>query len=102
MNSFRGHSPSPLRAGSRLWPLLPVPVHEERPLPGDAVDVRRLVAHLAQVVGADVALSDVVAPEDEDVRLLAFLPLGRGGRGPDAVLGAAAAGAGHQGKQKAR
>ena len=37
----------------------------------DAVDVRRLVAHHAHVVGADVELADVVAPDDQDVgRLL--------------------------------
>src|SRR5262249_1109020 len=51
--------------------LLGVAVGEERPLPGDAVDVRGAVAHRAAVVGADVPVADVVAPEDEDVRLLA-------------------------------
>ncbi len=50
--------------------LLAVPVGEQRALLGDAVDVRRLVAHLAHVVGADVELADVVAPDDEDVGLL--------------------------------
>src|SRR5262249_43200490 len=40
---------------------------------GDAVDVRRLVAHQAAAVGADVGYADVVAEDDEDVRLLAGL-----------------------------
>src|SRR5262249_29355276 len=60
--------------------LLGVAVGEDRPLLGDAVDVGRAVAHHAAVVGADVPVADVVAPEDEDVRLLAVLPdLGAGG-----------------------
>jgi len=37
---------------------------------GDAVNVRRFVTHHALVVGADVPVTDVVAPDDEDVRLL--------------------------------
>jgi hypothetical protein len=44
-------------------------VGEECAFPGDAVDVRRPVAHHPQVVGADVELADVVSPDDEDVRL---------------------------------
>jgi hypothetical protein len=50
--------------------LLPVPVGEQRTLARDAVDVRRPVAHHALVVRAHVPVADVVAPEDEDVRLL--------------------------------
>ena len=50
--------------------LLAVPVGEQRAFLGDAVDVRRLVAHHALVVGADVPVADVVAPEDEDVGFL--------------------------------
>ena len=50
--------------------LLAVPVGEQRAFLRDAVDVRRLVAHHALVVGADVPVADVVAPDDEDVRLL--------------------------------
>ena len=50
--------------------LLAVPVGEQRTFLGDAVDVGRLVAHHAHVVGADVELADVVTPDDEDVRLL--------------------------------
>ena len=49
--------------------LLAVPVGEERAFLGDAVDVGRLVAHHALVVGADVPVADVVAPDDQDVRL---------------------------------
>ena len=50
--------------------LLAIPVGEQRAFLGDAVDVRRLVAHHALVVGADVELADVVAPDDEDVGLV--------------------------------
>ena len=50
-------------------------VGEDRAFLGDAVDVRRAVAHHAAVVGADVPQPDVVAEDDEDVRLAA----GRGG-----------------------
>ena len=50
--------------------LLAVPVGEQRAFLGDAVDVGRLVAHHAQVVGADVELADVIAPDDEDVGFL--------------------------------
>ena len=44
--------------------LLAVPVREQRAFLRDAVDVGRLVAHHALVVGADVPVADVVAPED--------------------------------------
>jgi len=50
--------------------LLAIPVREQRALLRDAVDVGRLVAHHAQVVGADVELTDIVAPDDQDVGLL--------------------------------
>src|SRR5262249_36735967 len=36
---------------------------------GDAVDIRRLVTHQPARIGADVGLADVVAEDDEDVRL---------------------------------
>ena len=49
--------------------LLPVPVSENRTLSGNAVDVGRLVAHHSHVVCADVELPDIVAPDDEDIRL---------------------------------
>jgi hypothetical protein len=39
------------------------------PLLGDSVDVGGLIAHQAIAVAAQVALADVVAPEDEDVGL---------------------------------
>ena len=63
------------------WPYQSV---KSAPSLGDAVDVGRLVAHHAVVVGADVELADVVAPDDEDVRLGGGGPrrnLGWGGRG---------------------
>ena len=50
--------------------LLAIPVGEQRTFLGDAVDVRRFVTHHAHVVGADVELADVIAPDDEYVRLL--------------------------------
>ena len=50
--------------------LLAIPVREQRSFFGDAVDVGRLVAHHAAVVGADVPVADVVAPDDEDVGFL--------------------------------
>ena len=46
-----------------------VVVGEDHALLGDAVDVRRAVAHQPVRVGADVRLADVVAPDDDDVRL---------------------------------
>src|SRR5205823_3182599 len=51
--------------------LLSVPVGEACAFPGDAVDVRRPVSHDAAVVAARVEPADVIAPDDEDVRLLA-------------------------------
>ena len=51
--------------------LLAVPTGEHRAFLGDAVDVRRLVAHVATVVAARVVPADVVAHDDEDVRLFA-------------------------------
>jgi hypothetical protein len=64
--------------------LLPVPVGEQGAFPGDAVDVGRLVAHHAEVVGTDVVPADIVTPDDQDVRLLLLRPC-RGGlrRGRD-------------------
>ncbi len=50
--------------------LLAVTVGEDRALLRDAVDVRRLVAHHAHVVSADVEAVDVIAPDDEDVRFV--------------------------------
>ncbi len=50
--------------------LLAVVVGEHHPLSRDAVDVRSAVAHHAVAVAAEVALPDVVAPDDQDVRLV--------------------------------
>jgi hypothetical protein len=50
--------------------LLGVDVSEKRALIRDAVDVWRLVAHHAAAVGTDVPETDVVAPDDNDVRPL--------------------------------
>ena len=67
--------------------LLAVIVQEFDALAADAVDVRRLVAHQAVGVGADVGDADIVAPDDEDIRLAA------GGRGRRAGAAGAVAGA---------
>ena len=48
--------------------LLAVIVQERDALAADAIDIRRLVAHEAVGVGADVRDTDIVAEDDEDVR----------------------------------
>jgi hypothetical protein len=48
--------------------LLAVPVGEQRAVFGDAVDIGRLVAHHALVIGTDVPVADVIAPQNENVR----------------------------------
>ena len=58
---------------SRGAALLPVVVGEGDALVGDAVDVRRAVAHLPAAVVADVPPADVIAPENQDVRLASVL-----------------------------
>ena len=65
-----GCSPEDEGRAARRAALLRVGIGEERALRRDAIDVRRLVAHHAEAVGADVVDADVVAPDDEDVRLL--------------------------------
>ena len=50
--------------------LLTVPVGEQRTAQSNAVDIGRLVAHHATIVGAEVELADVIAPDHEDVGLL--------------------------------
>src|SRR5262245_8022945 len=52
--------------------LLRVGVGEQRAFLREAIDVGRAVTHDAVVVGADVVDADVVAPDDEDVRLACF------------------------------
>ena len=54
---------------ARRAAVLGVVVGEHHAFLGDAVDVRRLVAHQPAGIGADVGLADVVAEDDEDVRL---------------------------------
>ena len=41
---------------------------------GNSVDVRRFITHHALVVGAEVPVSDVISPKDEDV---SFSTLGK-------------------------
>ena len=52
--------------------LLAVGVGEPHPLVRDPVDVRRPVTHQAVAVAAQVRNPDVVAPDDEDVRLVSL------------------------------
>ena len=63
------------RRSPRRAALLGVVVDEHHAFAGDAVDVRRPVAHQAVRVGADVGKPDVVAEDDQDVRLVARLRL---------------------------
>ena len=70
--------------------LLAVIVLELEALAGDAIDARGLVAHQAVRVGADIGDADIVAPDDEDVRLAAGRS-GRRGRAAGAAAGAAGA-----------
>src|SRR6478735_7985109 len=58
------------RRPSRSATLLAVRVGEKHSLVGDPVDVGREVAHHAAAVAAEVRDADVVAPYDENVRLL--------------------------------
>jgi hypothetical protein len=48
--------------------LLTVPVSEHRAFFGDAIDVRRAVAHDAVVVGTDIVPADVIAPDYKNIR----------------------------------
>jgi hypothetical protein len=55
--------------------LLTIRVGEKHALLGQAVDVGRAIAHEAMGVAAEVGLPDVIAPDDEDVRLPTLFPL---------------------------
>ena len=57
---------------ARRAALLGVAVGKDHSFIGDAVDVRGPVPHHALGVGADVGLSDVIPPDDENVRLLGW------------------------------
>jgi len=56
---------------ARRAALLGVIAGEHQAFARNAINVRRAVAHQAERVGADVGLADIVAENDEDVRLLA-------------------------------
>src|SRR5208283_646888 len=62
--------PSDEARASRGAALLAVPIGEDRAFLGKAVDVGGLVAHHPVAVTADVPVSDVVSPNDEDVWLV--------------------------------
>ena len=61
--------PGDERRPSRRAALLAVRVGEPHALVGDPVDVRRPVAHQPVAVATEVRDPDVIAPDDEDVRL---------------------------------
>ena len=63
---FAGDEVGAARRAARLG----VVVGEQHALGGDLVEVRRPTGHHAAVVGADVPDADVVAHDDDDVRLL--------------------------------
>ena len=66
------------RGTARGAGLLSIIVGENRTLVGDAIDVERMVAHDAAIIGADVPVADVIGHDDEDVRLLLLLLRRRG------------------------
>jgi hypothetical protein len=49
-------------------------IHEDQPFLADAVNVRRAAAHHAAMVGTDIPIADVVAPDNQDVRFF-FSPV---------------------------
>src|SRR5262249_24564289 len=53
--------------------LLGIVIGEQHALIGDAVDVWGLVAHEPTRVAAEVGHADVIAPDDDDVRLVRWL-----------------------------
>ncbi len=75
-----GHRATDEGGATRRAALLRVIVGEGHAFPRHPVDVRRLVAHHATVVVADVPGTDVVAPDNQDVRLLRLLRLSLTGR----------------------
>ena len=63
--------------------LLAIPVGEKGAFFGEAIDVGGFVAHHAEVIGADIKGTDVVAPDDEDIGFLRFC-VGEGGEANEA------------------
>ena len=51
--------------------MLALPVGEQCAFAGDAFNVGVEVAHHSAVVGADVEMADIIAQDDQNVRLLA-------------------------------
>src|SRR5262249_50690865 len=49
--------------------LLAIVMQESDPLAGDPVDIGRLIAHETAGIGADIGDADIVAEDDENVRL---------------------------------
>ncbi len=50
--------------------LLAVGIGEQHSIVNDSIDIGRLVTHHPLIVGADVPIADIVAPDDEDDGLL--------------------------------
>ena len=67
-----GHAAADEGGAARRAGLLGVVIGEGDAFFGNAINVRRLVAHHAAVVVADVPRADVIAPDDEDVGFLAL------------------------------
>ena len=63
--------------------LLCIRIGKHRAFLSNPVDVGRVIAHDAVIVGADVVYADIIAPKDDDVRLRAFVLREHGCRGSD-------------------
>lgn len=68
--SSHGNVPADECRASRGTTLLPVVIGEADAFAGNAVDVGRFVAHHPPVVVADIPRADIIAPDDENIRLL--------------------------------
>jgi hypothetical protein len=62
--------PGDERRAARRAGLFAVRVGEQHAFLGEAVDVGRMIAHEAVRIAAQVGDADVVAPDDEDIRLV--------------------------------
>ena len=49
--------------------LLAIVIRKNGTFVGNAVDVRRVVAHHAAIVGGDIPVADVIGHDDQDIRL---------------------------------
>ena len=58
--------------------MLGVIIGEDHAFFGDSVDIRGAIAHQAHGVGTDIGLTDIIAPDDQDIGLF-VLGIGRYG-----------------------